>query len=209
MEIIEAYGGHFEDKETGAQFRRIVAGLAWPGKRPGFFVVVTEDLKEDIALKLCKVKVIAETEDENIDGLLRKGFEYVQRYKVQEVLADTTHKPMMQLLYQFNKSLSKKKLRTLYLQPAPFVEDPKALEFYAHAIKNRTQQDKKSLYFGESSKLPGYLTELSPDETVKTSFSDYPAIAALGYAVTYLDMNQPFEGQLPKHKNIALSYAVK
>ena len=38
---------YFKDEQTKVPYRRIVAGLSWSAVKPGFLVVVAEDLKKD------------------------------------------------------------------------------------------------------------------------------------------------------------------
>jgi len=213
MKMIKVYGinekNHFEDKETGVKYRRVVGGFAWPGIKPGFFVIVAEDFEEDCSLKTRHMRILVEIEDDRVNELFRRSLESTEKYKAEDVYGDSENKPMMALLRQFNETLYKEKLPTLHLCPAPEVQEPKAFESYIHTIKNHLHPDRKTLHFGEESKIPGYLMKLSPEELMKATASDYPAIAALGYAVSYLDTYQLSEIEFHVNKNLGKSYVTK
>ena len=201
---------YFEDEESKAKYRRIVSGFAWPGGKPGVIVVVAEDLNEDLSLNVHNLRVLAEAEDSNVEELLRKCVEFRKHYRVEGFYGDANNKPMMSFLRQFNENLSQKDVQSLWLQNAPFVDDIKAFEFYVHTIKNHLNPDKKTLHFFEGSRLSGYLMELPPEEVKSAGVSDYPSIAALGYAISYLDTYGPSKINYPRDlgRKLARSYGM-
>ena len=88
-EVISPYDKrdrNFEDEQTKAQYRRIVAGLSWPAVKPGFVVVVAEDLKKNQERGVNHLRVLAEGEDSNLKELLRKCSDFRSQYKVQDFL---------------------------------------------------------------------------------------------------------------------------
>jgi len=213
-EVISSYDQqerHFEDEETRAEYRRIVGGLSWPAVKPGFIVVVAEDLNKDPKLGVNHLRVLGEGEDSNLKELLRKCQDFGGRYRVQDFLGDAEDKGWMELLKQFNRN---SKSGTIHLRNAPLVEDPKCFNYFVMSIKNRLFSDRAfhTLHFDETSTLPSYLKELRPEEVLTATNSDHPAISALGFAVAYLNK---FEYRPPipplselKIHNLAESYAV-
>jgi hypothetical protein len=188
-----------------------VAGLSWPAVKPGFVVVVAEDLKKDPERGGNHLRVLAEGEDSNLKKLLRKCSDFRSRYKVQKFLGDAEDKGMMELLRQFNRNLGSGN-SSLYLQNAPDVENPKCFNYFARSIQNHLPNDRAlhTLHFDETSKLPGYLNELKKEEILTATTPDYPAISALGFAVAYLDKFEllPPLPPVTKIQNLALTYAI-
>ncbi len=86
------------------------------------------------------------------------------------------------------------------LSVAPYIGDPDATSLYLQIIKELIRSDKKVLWFGEASSLPGHLTNLLKDKPV--SISHYPHVAALGYvaAALYFWLQLEYE---KKPKNLA------
>jgi hypothetical protein len=86
----------------------------------------------------------------------------------------------------------------LNVTSAPFVDDPTAFKGYMHTIRELTHPATKSLHFGSESQLPAHLAALTPEDmvsTAKVAFEQYPEIAALGYAVSALEVYSYDPGQ--------------
>jgi len=183
----------FEDSETKMRYRRIVAGLALPGVRPGFLAVVAEEWKKDPTLQVRIYRVLAEAEDLDFNALFRKAIDFRGYFNVQEFLGDSENKPMMDILRLFNDGVRERDIPGLYLIPAPFIKEEMSFYYYANMVKDHLKQDRKTLYLGEGSKVGRYLQELPREDILRASVLDFPAIAAVGYAVSYLDSWQPSE----------------
>ena len=130
-------------------------------------------------MKVRQWRVLAEAEDAFIGALLRKSSELAMVYEVDIFLSDTANDGMMVLYKQHRWEEG---LKPITLKEAPL---PRDLNYYVQTIKSHLSEEKKSLWFGLDSKLPDYLLELHPDEASSSTIDDYPAIAALGFAVTY------------------------
>ena len=197
----------FENIETGEEYRRIVGGLAWPGHKPGFSVILGEELEENKKLKLRHLRVLAEAEDFVVEALLRKSCELAKEYSVDRFLGDIQNEGMMILYRQFRGGEG---LKPIILSNAPL---PMNFNYYVQTIKGHLSGEKKSLWFGPDSKLADFLSQLPPDQVLSSSIDDYPAITALGFAVAFLD-RRPYIPSfvLPsgdRKKKIAASFAVK
>jgi hypothetical protein len=184
IEKIEDRDGRisFQDKETKAQYVRVIGGLGWPGIKPGFAVVIGEDFEEDPSLKIRHLRVFSEIEEENFERLFQKCLEARDRYQVEDYYGNTENKPMMEFLRDFNRELEDGVFQ-LSLGLAPFPED---LAYHAWVIRERIEQGEKSLYLPENSLLKGYLMELGKEQVQKANILDYPAVAGLGYVLSHI-----------------------
>jgi len=169
----------FEDKDSKKKFTRVIGGLGWPGVNPGFVVVVAEDFDEDSSLKIRHLRVLGEAENKSPQTLFQKSLELRDRYCVQNFYTNCENKPMMELLYYYNQD--HKDSPNLSLCLASFPED---FGYHMRIVEEYLVKEKKILYFGESV-LPSYLRELSPEKAIGGSVYDFPAIAALGYAISF------------------------
>lgn len=190
----------FEDKDTKKKFVRVIGGLGWPGVNPGFALVVGEDFDEDSSLKVRRLRVLAEAENKSLEILFQKSLELRGRYCVQDFYANTEDKPLMKILYYYNQDL--KNTPSLSLCLASFPED---LGYHMRIVEEYLVKGKRILHFEEESILPSYLLELSPEEAIRGSVYDYPAIAALGYVVSYLK-SHPWKRKKPTRYNRATSW---
>ncbi|MCG2772500.1 MAG: hypothetical protein L6277_10485 [Desulfobacterales bacterium] len=87
------------------------------------------------------------------------------------------------------------------LRSAPFADSSPKVAAYAQMISERTQANRKILYFFEGSKLPGYLLGHTAEETDKPA-ANYPPLAALGYAVAELIFKEPMDLRIFNQKPI-------
>lgn len=179
----------YQDRDTGARYRRLTGGIAWPGTKPGFAVILAEDRKHDLDVNAHHVRLLAETEEVSIERLL----DWCARHELNspEVYwtwhGNVTNKPAMQWVYRLNdKYHSQGRQQCFAMVPAPYTDNPRGFEFFVNILRERLERWRKTLHLGEKSKLPGYLLELSSEEIMKATSEDYPAIAALGYAVSAL-----------------------
>ena len=167
---------YYLEKGTGRKFRRISGGMQWPGTNPGALVVVAEDLNMDMTLGEHKFWILAEYENRNPSELVTRCMELNRLMKVEKFYGDTTNRPMMMLMRRSKEKIS--------LSKAPFVDDPSACVTYLTIIREKTSAIQKVLYFEKGSVLPAMLSALSGIPTdIK---SEYPKIAALGYALSAL-----------------------
>ncbi|MFC1888953.1 hypothetical protein ACFL4G_04270 [Thermodesulfobacteriota bacterium] len=189
----------YQDKEANAEYRRIIGGLAWPGVKPGFAVVVGEDLEEDTELKVHHMRVLAEAEEFDIGDLFSRCLTLRGEWKVGRWYGDPYNRPLMEIFRQLNKPLFERKEPRLYPVQAPHVDDPKSFEFCIQMIKKHLHPSRKALHFGES-RIKSYLAEFPMEEFTSAGASDYPAIAALGYAVSALSIYPPRQEILARLK---------
>lgn len=178
---------YFYDAGRLTEYRRIIGAIAWPsGELPGFIVVIAEDFHKDPRLKLRHYRLLDEYDNITTERLVRRLYDFQNKYLVSPWYGDPDNLLMMHFIDRFNQRLSKKH-KGIYIAEAPFADDVHNLRMYANQIKNRMIQAKKALHFGDKSRVPGVLSGLSPDDVQKKRAQDFPAIAALGFALSGLD----------------------
>ena len=167
------------------EYRRIIGGVAFPAEAAGFIVAIGEDYHKDPTLKLRHFRLLDEYEGGDVQALIKKLYDFQNIYKVQNWYGDPENEMMMKFISKFNQSLGPRK-QGIYISEAPFVNDAHNFKYYAPQIKKLIGRTTKALHFGASSQLPGRLSALTAIDVDKAKILDYPAIAALGYAVAGL-----------------------
>lgn len=175
----------YADVETKIKYLRIVGGLAWPAAKPGFVVVIGEELDIDLSLRVHHLRVLAKAEDFDLNRLFQKCLDLGGRYKVENIYGDTENEPMMEILRRFNQKIKKEDFHAISLN-LRMAEFPNDLKYHAFIIKERIQRDTKTLFFDEKSEWEAYLLPLDREEVLQADISQYPAIAALGYCVAHI-----------------------
>ena len=66
-------------------------------------------------------------------------------------------------------------------------------EYCCQVIFKHVRAGRKTLHFGPASKLPAYLLEFGQEHIRSGRPDDFPAIAALGYVLTALDIWQAWK----------------
>jgi hypothetical protein len=95
---------------------------------------------------------------------------------------------MMGVLYHLQKGLDHK--ARFSFSPAPHADDSGGLGYYLPLIQECLGTNRKILHLGSGSKLPGYLSE-HDSKSFGLDAADYPPIATLGYALSYLCSCEP------------------
>jgi hypothetical protein len=177
----------FFDHKRQSEYRRIVGGLAWPsGEAPGFVLVIAEAEHKDPRLKLRHYWLLDEYEHNSAERLIKKLYDFQNKYIVGAWYSDPNNLLMTHLIDKFNGGLTKKQ-KGIYLTEALFSDDPHNLRLYANQIGGRTAFTKKALHFGNTSRIPGALSVLSPDDIYKKKAQEFPMVAALGFAIAGLE----------------------
>ena len=175
------------DEETPRVFRRIVGGVSWPhGERPGFVVVLGEDLTRDIEFDIRHVRILAEYRE-------YLGLTFMEPQPILSCMADLRKDlcvrpfygrvgPWQKVISDYNRDAAKQRLPTVSLH-AP----PGSLDFEYHAgLLRRRVLNQKTLHFGPSV-LPQRLA-LLPADVRGLTHDNHPEIGALFYALAGMDM---------------------
>jgi len=168
------------------EYRRIVGGVAWPYKdQPGFLCVIGESENKTRRLNLRFNYLLVESQNKEVDKLIKKMYDFQNRYLVQPWYGDVENLSMLHFVDQFNERLPKEK-KGIYISAAPFVEDTHNLRLYTHLIREQLTPAKKTLFFGQS-QIPDQLNAMSSDDVQTKKAEAFPMVAALGYAILALD----------------------
>jgi len=163
-------------------YGRIVGGVGWRGKRPGFIVAVGEDLEPDKNLNDSHLWVLREYESEDTLKMLNKALELRDFESVTPWIGDTENQVEMSFLKKVNERIPPEMYFRIDL--APNADDPKAFDFCLNVIK-RALDPHKLLHLGES-KIKEYMGSINDDNVNSFGVLDFPAITALGNVIAYI-----------------------
>jgi hypothetical protein len=164
--------------EQDALYTRIFAGVAWPALRPGFIVVVGEHRSERVG-GLPLLVLLDEARDERLWHVVEKAASMRFYYKPERFYADCEHVAAMQFAADFRASGLFLEHSLLCAMDGPFGY---AFPVLARMIAvGRLVIPQTGLMAGE------LLTAPVHEELAKLRLADYPAIAALAFAVLGLE----------------------
>ena len=178
-----------EDRELG----RIIGGLAWPaGDNPAFAVIVGEDLYPRLGDKVRHCYLLSEVEESDLERLFERCVYLLEHLRSAgtkvEAFFGREHHSNMRFLDLWCRD-KRKELPFFY---APNSDDG-LIGYHIDILRKRARN--MTLHLFEGCKLRSYIEEVGRNEVTKATDSEYPAVAALGYAVTRLTEFDPDEEQ--------------
>ncbi len=177
----------FEDLKSGVIYRRIYCGFAWPfSARAGFICVLAEDFKPDYSLQFGPrhLRILSEFESPNLEALHRCCRQIKEEFDLKQIIGiDDT--PLYEIWNQSKKPDEKIRLSS------PYDFEKINLDLISQLVRRHTERGYKTLHFGNQSRLPSYLSTLTPEEIQQEDITIYPAIAAFGYCISEMELRQP------------------
>jgi hypothetical protein len=166
------------------KYGKLMGGFAWPhGNKPGYAVLLAADDEPDKELKAHHLWVLEEREERTVSELARYCVGLDEQYREQGLQIErwntgTIENGMIEYAY---KDMGDK---VFNLVPTELPEEDIKMGVYVQAIQQVTEV-KPILHFGENSYLLGYLQNFPKDYATRKP-SEFPPLAALGYAVREL-----------------------
>ena len=176
---------HFSN-EQDVLYKKIYGAVAWPGKRPGFCVILgaTHELG---FLGKSKLVFLDEAEETDTRKLVRAcgGFDFF--YRPDAWLGDTKNAPADEFIREMNKEMKPRLGQRLFsLSRSPVLDMKNAFEYVYPVLKELLIKDRRRLFLKDS-KLQGYMFQPQESDLASIEFGDYPAIEALAFAVLELE----------------------
>jgi len=175
-------------------YSRIFGAAAWPAVRPGFVVILGEHRSERVG-GLPLLVVLDEATDGRLWHVVEKAAAFRFYYKPEHFYADCQHVAAMQFAADFREGGLSLEHSLLCAMDGPFGY---ALPILGR-LHDQTQRlivPKTSLMYGELKAAPAH------EELAKLRLSDYPAIAALAFAVLAMERTRD-DGRGPRQTEIA------
>lgn len=181
-------GTLYEDLGKTPDRRYIYGGLAWPGKRPGYAVVILMD--SEPYLEGHKICLLAEYESYSVRDLVRRigvlDHTYMPDRWIGDNRNDAADKFVKELCKDGDRDRRRSKLMFVYTSMLEMDN------FYHYAIWEikRLLDDKRRMLFLKDSLIKNYLAAIEHEEICDLKYGDYPAIEALTYAVITLSKSK-------------------
>ena len=178
---------YLRNRLTGEKYSRVLGAWIWPGKSPGWIVVVAQDLKLDLDTKKRAIRCLFEKAVGAVRDLIPAIRVLRERYLCQEWISDCTNDAGMtayNLAVQHLPPTSKLSLQPVYPCEAPFCDErEERLVRYAHIIRDEIMPA-KTLHFGGCQETEASCAKIDLDKG--TDLYQVPQAAALGFAVAWL-----------------------
>jgi hypothetical protein len=168
--------------------RYIYGGVAWPGKRPGFAVVVLMDSEKHFdGHDVC---LIAEHETFSIRELVRQIAVLDDIYMPDRWIGDNRNNAADKFIKEVDADGDRDRRRSkLMFVYTPMLDMDNFYQYALDEIKRLLDKDRRMLFLKESI-ISNYLSDIENDAITDLKHGDYPAIEALTYAVITIMNNK-------------------
>jgi hypothetical protein len=179
--------GHtFTDKELQEQCAAIFGGVAWPGKHPGFAIVLALDTEEYLEGR--HMHVLDEVESRDIGELIRRCTALDVKYKPKIWFGNDRNSAANRLIFDMMKQRQPRQ-DTEQQRPGFSVLGSDLLDletpysFMLAMLKDLLNEECRRLFIKDS-RVKGHLAQIDQDtDTSALAFGEYPAIEALAFVV--------------------------
>lgn len=190
------------------EYGRTIGGIGWPGDKAGFVVVIGEDWYPPIGKTVCNCYLLDEFESYDLQDLLYACSEMAVKHDVSTFYGRWIQQPCW-ALRDFNEGLNRLAARQIDFQPAPFSSSESSrgrrgeIGYHMNVVRSKLRVENKSLFFGKvpDSLMVKRFSEVTPENAARATDEEHPALAALGYAVTFLASFPPHWDEFQDERN--------
>jgi len=198
IQLLEEVTFDSENKiEITRYYARTILGLAWPSDKSGAIVAVAEELVNAPGKSGLYVMGIYESTDAL--ELLVKALEFQAMVKFEDAFCNRHNTAMLNFTQQFNHAQHDARAKEINLRQAPFLESDGLISHHLQTLKLLLTTGNKRLYLGEHQRVAAALANISTVALHAIHDYDEPLLAALGFAVAYLQAHR-FQTEPPPKK---------
>jgi len=172
-------GQSFDSKGLERCCKAVYGGIAWPGKRPGFTVVVTMDRFEQYGTQIYEICLLDEVESQNMWELVKQCGTLDFKYNPSVWIGDNKNPTADQFIRDIN---SETHGRSLSIQRTSMLDMDRPYQHILQNIGHMLNDERRELFL-KGSRIVEYLREIREDAEIELELGEYPAIEALAYAV--------------------------
>jgi len=162
--------------------KAVCGGVSWPGKLPGYAVVVAMDIARHFeSYDIC---ILAEYESPSVRDLVRQCGVLDYQYEPKKWIGDWKSDAADKFIREMNSERTKQEHK-FSVNLTPMLEMEHFYPWALDEIKRLLDKERRMLFLKDS-KVVKYLSEIEKSETATLEFGAFPAIEALCFAVISL-----------------------
>ena len=170
--------GHpFTHTELRSHFKAVWGGVAWPGKRPGFVVVIGMIHPDEP--EGSEIYLLDEFESFDMRELIRQCGVLNSKYEPERWVGDTSNDSAEEFLGEMKHDFCS------YLSETELTEMEPLYPYILGKFKELLNPERRRLFL-KNSRVLDYLAGIEQAEVAELERGDYPALEALIYAVAEL-----------------------
>jgi len=157
--------------------RTVYGGVAWPGKQPGFAVILGMGRQQH--LDGFDIFLLDEAESPDMRALVQQCAALDDRYEPKVWIGDNQNDAAGRFLRELNGQRRHRPLSTI--RPS-LLDMQQPYQYILPELRRLIDRDRRQLFLKDS-RILEYLASIKPDELVELEFRDYPAAEALAMTV--------------------------
>ena len=177
-------------------------GIAWPGRRPGFGVVLA--LGKEKHFGSSNVYLLDEVESSDMRELIHRCAGLDAKHVPTWWVGDNRNSAASRFIHELNAAQQPPpndyedtpNRKGFYVCPSQLLDIERPYEYMLPTLKALLDKDRRQLFLKDSRIIP-YLGEIKPDEIPYLEWGEYPAIEALTFAAWEITRWRPPE---PNHR---------
>lgn len=178
-------GQGWDREDLEFHFTSIYGGVAWPGKHPGFAVIVA--MSRFKHFDNYNIYLLDEFESEDIHQLVQQCGVLNYKYQPSAWIGDTKNDAADHFIRELNKELelpasANKQRHHFTLTATPILNMQCMYQYIFPAIKRLLDKDRRQLFL-KNSKIIDYLSTIESSGISTMEVGECPAIEALAFAV--------------------------
>lgn len=212
-------GREYTDKELKSCYRQVFGGVVWPGKNPGFAVVV--GMGHEKHFDNYDIYLLDEFESVDIRVIVRQCGVLNFRYQPTMWIGDRKNDAADRFIREMDRETQEKenqqkpwyrsspqRRRQFYVTPTPILDMAHPYPYIFSELKSLLDEDRRQLHLKDSM-VANYLSGIEPSEICTFEFGEFPAIEALAFAATEMRQRANWsENEVDENSDLAGSYVI-
>lgn len=193
-------GQTFSSMEIMNSCKAVYGAVSWPGKRPGFAVVVAMDSTRHI--DSYDISLLDEFESDRMRDLVRQCGVLDLKWTPERFIGDWKNEAADHFIREMNSEKKNQQhkeagilTRQFSLTPTLMLEMDNLYQYILDELKKLLDEEHRQLILKEDSKILDYLSEIKSSKAADLQLGDYPAIEALAFAA--IEMRNHFSRSRP------------
>jgi hypothetical protein len=180
--------------EMNKACKAIFGGVSWPGKRPGYSIVVAMDLHRRFdSYEVC---VLAEYESPSVRELVRQCDILDYTYEPKKWIGDWKNDAADKFIRELNSEKTKQ-VPKFSVNLTPMLEMENLYPYMLDELKRLLDANRRMLFLKDA-KVVNYLGDIEAEDIAELKLGEYPAIEATCFAVLTMLIEQKNLIERPK-----------
>ena len=168
MDIKTAPIGHeFTEAELQQHCNAVYGGVAWPGKKPGFAVVLAMSRRKENDSDSHEICLLDEYESSDMRELIRQCGVLNHKYEPEMWVGDTTNDSAEEFMHEMGDDFD------FYLSETDLVEMNPLYPYILGKLKELRNERHRRLFLQDDCKLLNYMGEIEPGEIAELQRGDF------------------------------------